>query len=183
MPRWLRAAATRASRRNRSLRTRVKFWSCPPPSGLRHFTATWRPSDSSRARHTSPMPPRPIRSSNRYRPWMSLLSPISCDRPRKVRPALPCLAQYGDLSSEFVRGRAGARSEAGHGAQDVFGRELPAQTCGNAAQQGAGGAQLAGGGGGVGGFPPVQLGGVRGAGGGRPPGPPPPPAPPRRGGG
>lgn len=34
-------------------------------------------------------PPRPIRSSNRYRPWISLVSPICCDRPRRSAPPSP----------------------------------------------------------------------------------------------
>ena len=83
--------------------------------------------------------------------------------PSLVARALPRPVQYGRLivRSLYGAGRA-AGAESRHRLQDVPGRELPAQTGGNAAQQGAGGAQLAGDACGGGGGSAVQLVGVRG---------------------
>src|SRR5918912_2599293 len=62
-PGWLMVAMVRASPRNRSAKP-----GSSSSAGSRIFPATVRPSPSSVARHTSPMPPPAIRSSRRYRP-------------------------------------------------------------------------------------------------------------------
>src|SRR5947207_3164341 len=60
---WFRTAAARASRRKRSMKPwSFAYW------GWRTLTATSRPSTSSWARYTSPMPPDAIRPMMRYRP-------------------------------------------------------------------------------------------------------------------
>src|SRR5262245_49548803 len=58
---WLRLAAACASRRKRSTNEGSRA-----NSGNSAFSATWRFSDSSRARYTSAMPPRAISRSIRY---------------------------------------------------------------------------------------------------------------------
>jgi hypothetical protein len=66
-PGWLNLAAARASPSTRS-RSRVRSAAVADGGSHRSLIATSRPSSSSRARHTTPMPPLPSRSSSRYRP-------------------------------------------------------------------------------------------------------------------
>ncbi len=67
---WLSWARARASRRVRSRRRRASAADSVSSKGS-SFTATPRPSSWSVARQTTPMPPRPIRASSRYRPAMT----------------------------------------------------------------------------------------------------------------
>ncbi|CAM5592951.1 hypothetical protein SALBM311S_03242 [Streptomyces alboniger] len=79
------------------------------PSGLRHFTATWRPSDSSRGpphlAHAAPpdLVEQPVPAVDQ--PGVPHLPRPPPSIP--LRP--PRLVQYGDLSAEFVRCRASSR--------------------------------------------------------------------------
>ena len=102
MPRCWSPAATRASRRKRSRMTWSRCGSLAGVICLRHLTATLRSSSSSWARHTSPIPPRPISSISRYRSLTSLFSPIASSRPRR-------LASFRQNRPSSMAGRAGCR--------------------------------------------------------------------------
>ncbi|MFF2993607.1 pentapeptide repeat-containing protein [Streptomyces sp. NPDC057950] len=83
------------------------------------------------------MPPRPIRSSSRYRPWISLVCAISCDRPRRCSPRPPLARPVWRVICRLCTAPGASRGRATPCAAHPWGRAPPAKTCGNAARFGA----------------------------------------------
>lgn len=99
---WIRAAA-RASFCVRACMTSRSAWATYRPA-VSSLTATVLWSSSSCARHTLPMPPRPIGSTSRYRPASTSPPPVCCST--KSRRSLHFRPDYG--ARRGCRNRPGA---------------------------------------------------------------------------
>jgi hypothetical protein len=103
--------------------SRCRVSSCEASAELRNFSATERPSGSSRARKTSPIPPAPRKSTNLNRPPMSSLGEWDTARALTTTPgsrneSARSESAHGDRTrtatspSRFASSAAGSASEA-----------------------------------------------------------------------